>query len=88
MYGVNLFLFFFPEIFHPICHFLLLWTALCLPKACTLQCIGQKLLFDKMIGKIMCILISLSIANLLHQLGGSVTQVQRYWQIASFFDQL
>ena len=48
-----LFLFIAPKVLHPFCHFLLLWTALGMPKLGTLQSIGHKLLFDKVIGKIM-----------------------------------
>ena len=79
--------FIFPEIFHPISHLLLLWTTLCVPKACTLEYIGHKLLFDEMVGKIMCILISFAISQIVHQFGWSIAQVQWYWQIACFLDQ-
>lgn len=56
-----LFLFFAPKMLHPFCHFLLLWTALGMPKLGTLQSIGHKLLFDKVIGKIMGIEVVMSI---------------------------
>ena len=53
-----------------------------LPQLSPGQCIGHILLFDIMPGEVMRIKITVMIAEVCHQLGGSIAQVERHRLVA------
>ena len=59
-----------------------------MPELCALEGIGHELLFDKVVGEVVCILISFAIAQLIHEFRGGITQVQRHRQVACLLHQL
>ena len=73
---------FSPEVAHGVEYALLGGRLLRMPELSAYCFVGQVLLTDKVTGIVVCILVLLAIVELLHQLGGSIAQVQWYGQVA------
>ena len=73
-----------PEGLHSLFMFLLGWIELGMPQLLLLQLVGQELLAHKVAGVVVGIFIVVSIAQLLHQLGGGIAQMERHRQDGFF----
>lgn len=55
-----------------------------LPDTAVFQFVGQELLLDEVAGVVVGVLVLLAVAQLLHQLGGRIAQVQGDGEVARF----
>ena len=70
-----------PQLYHSLGMFLFCRIVLRLPYSFVFQLVRKKLLFDKVTFIAVCIFIFLSVAQLLHQFGRSIAQMQGHRQI-------
>ena len=73
-----------PEGLHSLFMFLLGWIELGMPQLLLLQLVGLELLAHKVAGVVVGIFVVVSIAQLLHQLGGGIAQMERHRQDGFF----
>src|SRR5574344_267067 len=71
-----------PQLLHPFMKFVLRRIILWMPKSCISSIVWQELLFHEMTFIVVGILIILAIAQLCHEFGGGIAQVERNGQIA------
>ena len=66
---------FSPVIYHALVELLFSWVVLSMPEALADETVGQILLRTEVTLIVVGILIAIAVANVLHQLGGSVAQM-------------